>query len=192
MNRATNIKDRIIEVTTKLIEQNDIKNITARMIAEKADIGLGLINYHFGSKDNLITECVQRIIKNIVVGFHMEQDFNSDKERLTAWAIYVFDFLFEHKAISRISVLSDFQNYTSNCNSVLTQKGFMLAFKNDTSVNDKSLLAFTLTAAMQSAFLGSEAVKMLLGYDFNKSEDRTKFIKSLIDILFEKAARINE
>ena len=91
-----NVKERIIEVTTGLIEQynGDTKRITARMIAEQAGIGLGLINYHFGSKDKLITECVQRIIGEVVAGFQMEQRFETDKERLKAWATYVFNFLF--------------------------------------------------------------------------------------------------
>lgn len=74
MNKSENVKNQIIEVTTELIEQYNggTKNITARMIAEKANIGLGLINYHFGSKEKLITECVQRIIGQVVVGFHTE------------------------------------------------------------------------------------------------------------------------
>lgn len=131
MSKNENVKDRIIKVTTELIEQysGNIKSITSRMIAEKAEIGLGLINYHFGSKDELITECVQHIIGRVVSVFHIEQEFSSDKERLTAWATYVFDFLFEHTAISRISILGDFQNYTGNCNSVLTQRGFFAFLK---------------------------------------------------------------
>lgn len=41
MNKSENVKNQIIEVTTELIEQynGDTKNITARMIAEKANIG---------------------------------------------------------------------------------------------------------------------------------------------------------
>ena len=60
MDKNTNVKNCIIEVTTELIEQHNgnIKD----MIAAKAGVGLGLINYHFRSKEKLITECVQRII----------------------------------------------------------------------------------------------------------------------------------
>ena len=53
MDKNAHIKNHIIEVTTKLIEKHNgsIKDITARMIAAKAGVGLGLINYHFGSKE---------------------------------------------------------------------------------------------------------------------------------------------
>ena len=194
MSKNVNVKNRIIEVTTELIEQHNgnIKDITARMIATKANVGLGLINYHFGSKEKLITECVQRIIEKVVTEFQMTEQYETDKERLTACATYVFNFLFEHSAISRVSILGDFQNYTGNCNSVLTQQGFSLSLKNGISNKDKSMFVFILTAAMQVAFLGSETVKKLLGYDFTKAEDRAAYIGKLVDFLFEGVVQIDE
>ncbi len=194
MNKNVNVKSRIIEVTTELIEQynGNIKDITARMIATKANVGLGLINYHFGSKEKLITECVQRIIGKVVKEFHMTKQYETDKERLTACATYVFNFLFEHSAISRVSILGDFQNYTGNCNSVLTQQGFSLSFMNGISNEDKSMFVFILTAAMQVAFLGSGTIKQLFGYDFTKTEDRAAYIGKLVDFLFEGVVQIDE
>lgn len=194
MDKNANVKNHIIEVTTKLIEKHDgsIKDITARMIAAKAGVGLGLINYHFGSKEKLITECVQRIIGKVVTEFQMTEQYETDKERLTNCATYVFNFLFEHSAISRVSILGDLQNYTENCNSVLTQRGFTLSLKSDISNEDKSMFVFILTAAMQIAFLGSETIKQLLGYDFTKIEDRAAYIGKLVDLLFEGTVQTNE
>lgn len=194
MDKNANVKNHIIEVTTELIEKHNgsIKDITARMIAAKAGVGLGLINYHFGSKEKLITECVQRIIGKVVTEFQMTEQYETDKERLTNCATYVFNFLFEHSAISRVSILGDLQNYTENCNSVLTQQGFSLSFKSDISNEDKSMFVFILTAAMQIAFLGSETIKQLLGYDFTKTEDRAAYIGKLVDFLFERTVQTNE
>lgn len=187
MRNIENIKEHIIEITTDLIQQNDgnAKNITARMIAKQAGIGLGLINYHFKSKDNLITVCVQRIIGEVVAGFRLDQEFETDEERLKAWATYVFNFLFEHPAISRISILGDFQSYSMKSNSVYSQKGFMLALRQDISDEDKAILSFILTNAIQVAFLGSETIKELLGYDFTKPGDRSVYIGKLVAVLFE-------
>lgn len=187
MKTLPNMKENIIEVTTELIEQNggETKNITTRMIAEKAGIGLGLVNYHFKSKENLITICVQRIIEKVVAGFHMEKEYTTDKERLTAWATYVFDFLFEHPAISRISILGDLENYSLGCNSLSTQRGFMLALTKDLEEKDKPLFSFVLTSAMQVAFLSGTTAKDLLGYDFTQQADRAAYIKTLVNLLFE-------
>lgn len=194
MDKNEGVKNRIIEVTTELIGQynGDVKSITARMIAEKAGIGLGLINYHFGNKETLINECVQRIIGKVVAEFQMTGNYQTDKERLTACATYVFDFLFKHSAICRISILDDLQNYTKNCNSVLTQQGFSLSLKNDISNKNKPIIVFILTAAMQVAFLGDKTVKQILGYDFTKTEDRAAYIKDLADILFEGRGQSDE
>ncbi|MEY8509005.1 TetR/AcrR family transcriptional regulator [Lachnospiraceae bacterium 42-17] len=194
MDKNANVKNRIIEAATELIEQHNgnTKDITARMIAAKANVGLGLINYHFGSKEKLITECVQCIIGKVVTKFQMTKQYKTDKERLTACATYVFDFLFEYSAISRVSILGDFQNYNENSNSVLTQRGFLLSLKNSISNEDKSMFVFILTAAMQTAFLGSETVKQLLGYDFTKTDDRAAYISKLVNILFEGMVQINE
>lgn len=187
-------KNHIIEITTGLIKDfnGDTQKITSRLIAERADIGLGSINYFFGSKENLITECVQRIIGKVVSEFQMTGNYETDKERLTVCATYVFNFLFDHSAISRISILGDLQNYTENCNSVLTQRGFTLSLKNDIPNKDKPMLAFILTASMQAAFLGSETVKQLLSYDFTKTDDRAAYIEKLVDILFEGAVKNDE
>lgn len=189
MAKSSAVKEHIISVTTDLILQynGDIGRITARMITGQADIALGLINYHFGSKEKLITECVQRIIGKVVSSFQMTQTFETDKERLTAWAVSVFDFLFEHSAMSHVSILEDLQNYTMRCNSVLTQRGFLFALKNDVADEDRAILAFALLSAMQTAFLGSETAKLLLGYDFRRKEDRSAYITKLVSVLFDGA-----
>lgn len=186
MEDKINVKENIINVTTKLIEESDgdVKKITARNIAERAKIGLGLINYHFQSKDNLITICVQRIINNVILGFDMSADYNNDKERLTAWAIYVFEFLYKNSAISRISILDDLKNYTENCNSVKTQKGFMFALNKDVDEKNKQLLSFILTCAMQTAFLSKGSSKSIIGYDLEIKSERSEFITNLVNMLF--------
>ena len=130
MQEIRNVKEVIIDVTTELIRENNgnVTKITSRKIAERAEVGLGLINYHFGSKENLITICVQRIINNVVMCFspdkknYNERDGLADKERLADWAKQVYDFLFDNYAISSISILGDMQNYQAKSNSVYTQK----------------------------------------------------------------------
>lgn len=192
MAQGKAVKEHIVAVATDLILQydGDINRITARMIANQADIALGLINYHFGSKENLIAECVQRIIGKVVSSFQMTQTFETDKERLTAWAISVFEFLFAHSAMSHVSILGDLQDYSTRCNSVLTQRGFLFALKNDVADEDRAILAFTLLCAMQTAFLGRETAKLLLGYDFSKKEERAAYITKLVDILFDGAGAL--
>ena len=56
-------KETIIQTTIALIEEKgeDLDKITVREISKKAGVGLGLVNYHFGNKDNLLhsSECLK-------------------------------------------------------------------------------------------------------------------------------------
>ena len=186
MKSQINVKEHIINVTTQLIQQSsgNIADITTREIAHRADVGVGLINYHFQSKDNLITICVQRIIRQVVQSFSPgENEYQSDKERLTDWATRVFDFLFENPAISRLSILGDMYDYTLDSNSVRTQKGFLYALK-DVRESDKDMLSFILTSVMQIAFLSSKTSRELIGFDFNEHSERNAFITRLVAVLF--------
>lgn len=64
-------RDHIIKVATEmLLESPDqIERITVRQIAERAEAGTGSINYHFGSKDNLLSLAVGNILAQTARGF---------------------------------------------------------------------------------------------------------------------------
>jgi AcrR family transcriptional regulator len=49
---------RIIEGTLRCLERLAPEQVTARVIARESDANLASITYHFGSKENLITEAV--------------------------------------------------------------------------------------------------------------------------------------
>ena len=75
-----NCKEELINITTALINENngDVDKVTIRDITSRSGVSVGLINYHFGSKDNLIAECVQRIITGIIANFKPNIDAGKD------------------------------------------------------------------------------------------------------------------
>lgn len=74
-------KEIIIQTTIDLINEKDeqMDGITVR---KKANVGLGLVNYHFGNKDKLIELCVERIVNGIIDNF---QTIREKTERLNAF-----------------------------------------------------------------------------------------------------------
>lgn len=185
--------EAIISATTELIEQSNgnINAITARAIADKSNVALGLINYHFESKENLITVCIQRIINKVLMNFAPDKiDYNqddglTDKERLISFAQQTYDFLFENYSIIKISILSDFKDYKPKCNSVYTQLGFKYALRGNISENKKQLIAFSLTSIMQNAFLTGENSKEIIGYNLTNKTERDLFISDTVSMLME-------
>jgi len=181
------IKQNIISATIELIENSNgnVDEITTRNIADKANVGIGLINYHFQTKDKLIEICVQQLISYVVSSFQpQKKEYSSNKERLISWAIQVSDFLLENPAVSRISILGDLSHYSPNNNSGNTKKGFMMAIGDDMKDEEKNLLAFTLTSTVQVAFLSRSVSKEILGYDICSKDERDKFISALVDMLY--------
>lgn len=192
MEETLDLKEKIIIVTTQLIEQStgDITSITTRKIASKANIAIGLINYHFGSKEKLITECVQRKIKQIVYSFTPEKSTKKKmhkldaKTNLTLWAQQVFEFLFNNNEISIISILGDLQNYQISSNTVSSQKGLALSIANELEEKEKRFLTFILVSTMQVAFLAKTTIPEILGYDFSLKKDRNAFVSKTVNSLW--------
>ena len=73
-------RKRIICAATEILyEISDIEKITVRQIAERANVGIGTINYHFNSKDNLLSFAVGEVMAEKVNEFLKPQK-NSDLE----------------------------------------------------------------------------------------------------------------
>jgi len=191
--KKENSKELLIEATINLINEynGDVSKVTIREIATRSGVAVGLINYLFGNKDNLITICVQKIILNVVTTFTPNLNIDSSldnnskaKYKLSATAKQVFEFLFNNKSIARISILNDYKDYSDNSNSSMTIKGFTRVL-GDLEVDElkKERIAFYLTSTMQVAFIRSLSNSNYLGYDFTNMESRDRFIDDLIDKL---------
>lgn len=182
------VKEKIINTTTKLIEENggDLKPVTARIISSRCGVALGLINYHFGSKDKLIEVCVQRIVNRILFCFYSSENIRADydEERLVKQAVGVMDFFFENKAIARVFILSDLKNYTPKTNSTASVTAFAASIKTTADKRKRRILAFILVSALQTAFLTGESSSEIIGYDLNDKLQRDMFVTETVGMLF--------
>lgn len=191
--KNNDIKNSIIAATIHIIEESDgdIKNITARKIADRSGVALGLINYHFGSKENLIAECCGRIINEMLSGLapdkidYTADDGLSDRERLILYARQTFDYIYSNPSIVKLSILSDFKDYKPNGNSVLTQKGFQLALRGKMPESRKKHIAFSLASVMQTAFLSGENSEQITGYKLQNKKQRDEFISDTVTMLMD-------
>ena len=94
-------KEAIIQATIKLIEEKGehLEEVTVREICKRAGVGLGLVNYHFGNKDKLIEQCIERMINGTVEHFQNireKTDGFTPFEKLEYLGNMTLDFLFEH------------------------------------------------------------------------------------------------
>ena len=187
------VKNNIISATIEIIEKSDgdVKNITARKIADRSGVALGLINYHFESKESLIAECCRQIINEKLFGMapdkidYTADDGLSDCERLISYARQTFDYIYSNPSIVKISIMSDFKDYDPRGNSSITQKGFQMALRGNISEERKKLVAFSLASTMQIAFLAGDNSELITGYNLRIKKQRDKFIKDTVKMLME-------
>jgi len=187
MKKSKEVKEKIIEATISLITESDgdVTDINTRAISDRADVGVGLINYHFQTKENLIDICVERMIGRVISAFAPSTPEQTPAARLKHTAKLVFDFLVDNPAVSKISILSDHKNPKMNDNTIISAMGMSKGLGNlGISAKEQFVLAFALTSVIQTLFLRKEQSSELFGYDVNLKEHRDEVLDLLIDTIF--------
>lgn len=188
MKKSELAKEKIIEVTIDLIQNanGEIHKVTTRAIAKRAGIGVGLVNYHFESKNKLIEICVQRIISDVIKSFKPNLNKELDSiSRIKKVTKMVADFLIQNPSVSKISILGDMNTPNTVDNTMKTVKGFLASMGDyNISKEEKMLLSFALTSILQAVFLRKDITKESFGFDFNNKEERERVIDFMIDKLF--------
>ena len=98
------------------------------------------------------------------------------------------DFLFEHSAVSRISVLADMQTPKANDNTNRTYAVYLPLVAacspdlDEAAINRKTLYLITI---MQQMFLRYETMSQTLGIDLGKRENRKIFHAQVLHDILE-------
>ena len=189
-------REAIIQTTIDLIEERGerLNTITVREISRSAGVGLGLVNYYFENKDKLIAVCVERIVNGIVDRFtaiREQTDGLSPVEKLERLGNMTLDFLFEHRAVSKISMLTDMQSPAENDNTQKTYSAYLSlvsACRPDWDEERVKRKTFCLITAMQQAFLRSDVILISQGVDLRNKTERRRFHRQILQDVLELAA----
>lgn len=185
-------REAIIQATIALIEEKgeQLNTITVREICKKANVGLGLVNYYFENKDNLISFCVEKIINGIVEKFAAirEQTKNfSPFEKLDYLGNMTLDFLFDHYTVSKISIMTDMQSPKENDNTLRTYAAYLplvSACRPDWTENKVKRMTYCLITTMQQSFLRSDMIFISQGVNLRDKTERKQYHRQMLqDIL---------
>lgn len=196
-----NHKEAIIEATISLINEKEdhVEEITMREISRRAGVGLGLINYHFESKEKLIETCVEKIVNGIVEKFCLigeQTNGGTPFEKLDYLGNMTLTFLFEHQAVSKISMLSDMRLPQKTDNTQRTIEAYIplvAECRPDWDEEKVRQMTFCLISSMQSAFLRHEMLLQTQGINLKNVQERKAFhTKMLKNIIGTPAAKEGE
>jgi len=78
-------KEEIVQVATKLVSEKGWQNTTLADIAKEADMSLGVITYHFSSKDEIIRSVMEKYVgENLTELSKIFGEFEDPVEKMKA------------------------------------------------------------------------------------------------------------
>ena len=186
------VKRIIMDQAAALVEQQGADHVTVRDIAAAAGVGVGLINYHFGSKDELLRQCAQEAVAEELGRFRASTDKLaglSAPDRLRAMLRRTADYMAARPEMTRLSLLTDLRqgNYTSdNMDRSMAEFLPLVAAAGGTQPEELTtqLRTHILIHAVQSAMLRSASVKARIGLDFFSKPDRDRLVDLIVEQLF--------
>jgi AcrR family transcriptional regulator len=191
-NDTESTKQKIISATLDLLrETGDLNEISIRKIVKKAGIkGVGLINYHFGTRDNLINEAVRTDTNALIdqwdeIYEKMEQE---PSEKLRIMLRGTGDLTDVNPMFGKISILYDILNPAGDDNTSRTIEKYMMIIKEifpDKDDQDIKIITHTLISAVQLAFLRADVMKKFTGLDIFEKEQRDTIIEIIITTIIK-------
>ncbi len=190
-SKTENTKQKIIAATLELMrEAGNIDEVSVRKIVQKAGIkGVGIINYHFGTKDKLISDAVRYDTNKIIDQW--DTIYETMKmppiDKLKIMLKGTGDLIDSNPLFGRISMIHDYLNPAVDDNTSRSIEKYMMIFReiygDKKSEEEIWIIAHTILSGSQLAFIRSDVVSKVLGTDFYNKKQRDEFLEKLIDNL---------
>jgi TetR/AcrR family transcriptional regulator, regulator of cefoperazone and chloramphenicol sensitivity len=178
-------KDSIFEAAMALLdEETNPDAITVRQIAERAGVGIGAINYHFQSKDNLLNQAVGALMqveadKWLAPAADMPDDALG---RLRALLTHTARLGLRYPHLLEIAVRYDLeQGDFAAARTIVPLLRELWA--GERSEEEIRLAALQLLSSIQVLYLRREAVARFTGYRLETTEEVEQMVNHLIDNL---------
>jgi len=183
-------RERIVLAAWELLQEaQDASAVTVRRVAERAGVGIGLINYHFTSKDLLLMEAAaqamaQRAENWIAATKKPGKDAMSTlKQMLTD----LTDMGSEHTYLMLMAARMELAG-----GEVTSPLYILPLVQQITGLDDVAarLVAFSLISALQSAVLRTGPFRDFTGFDLSEKGGRDSAISCLVDAVLRPAEEV--
>lgn len=179
-------KEKLIDATFTLMEElDDPFNVTSRQIAERAGTKPSMINYCFGSRENLIYQTFQKqyldFLKEEPIAELIASDI-SPKELLKKLHFIVAKCLVENPKFTK--AISPFVLFERD----LSKESFSFPYVKKHYAGRKTdrecrLIAYELSSMMQLIICRKEDIKRDFGIDLDNAKELKKYIDMRVDLL---------
>lgn len=167
-------KEKILRAVQEMLQEGlSAEDITVRLIASRAGIGIGTINYHYHSKDKLLSDAVSELMTTLASGLQQEDAGSDPTVKLRQFLTTIAEMSLKYYEISRIHVTYDLeQGDFSICYYIIPL--LKEIFKDTRNEKEIKLAAIELITSMQSIFLKKEAFFKFTGIDLQVPDQRAE------------------
>ncbi len=179
-------KDKLVDAAFELMEKaEDPMAVTSREIAARADVKPAMINYCFGSRENLIYNAFQKQYLSFLKDKEVEKVINSDlppDQVLKRLHYVVADCLVKNHTFTK--AITGFVLFKRD----LGQESFSFnyvkkAFKGRKTDAECKLIAYELSTMMQLIIYRKDDIKRDFGIDLDDEEQLRHYIDMRVDLL---------
>lgn len=182
-------KDRILNATLYIIGKDGFQNVTIRKIADIADVNVASINYHFGSKDNVINEALKCITNKFMNSFQLLDDAQTAPiDKLRIFLRSYSDISVEYPDVFKnfVNQLIYNETHESEYMMFIRQKGsnsIKNVLKDVTGIEDNhtlSLMALQIIGSMIFPVLTNDHIKFISEVNYKDKKTRYDYVELLI------------
>lgn len=182
--QSEHTKNQLIAATKELLlNEKNPEKITARQIASQANVNLAMINYCFGSKDELLKLAIDELIAFEFNEYStIEQDGLQPKDKLKLLLYHVSSITMQYESITRLSI-----PYTL-LHAPITLPDSVVPYLKEHFGNQKdeafcNMLAYELVSFMQLVFYRAKDFHQYSGINLQDTKELQAFIDQQLDLL---------
>lgn len=180
-NMELDARERILKAAMELLDkEKDAGKITVRLIAEKAGVGIGLINYHFRSKEKLLNEAVGTTMAGMAEELKkLGSGAGSPVDKLKQMLKQLSDFAIRYQKHMRISIEYEILQGDMQV-PVYILPVLREIYGREKDERELRLIAFTIITGMQVMYMKTEAFYKYSGIDITNEKQRSEAIDIMI------------
>jgi AcrR family transcriptional regulator len=179
-------KRKLLEAAASLLEATENPDdVTVRKIAEMAGVGVGLINYYFESRDQLIHEAIAMKMVSLASFIENHDEYrNNPVQYLKNLLISMSDIGMKDRKLNKVSAEYELLNGDfSVCLYLLP--ALREIYNGKKSETELRLLAYQIIIPFQSIYIRQQAFHMYSGINIENKNERDYLIGSIVDNLIK-------
>ena len=181
-------RERLIQTTMEFLTGGqDPERITVRKVAERAGVGIGLINYHFQTRDNRVNEAISRLLWGAAARWIPANNAPAQDPvvRLKSFIKESTNVLLQSRPLARAALSNDLMRGDMGTAAALVPvlREIFGPEKDELSIR---LMALQIITALQTAYLRASTFRTYTGIDIDDEKQRDQVIEAMVDNLVRK------